>query len=890
MKVFKWIYYPVLIVLLGAFVALGFVTSTATDGKSDFSVARRAAVDRHMEKIADYGVANAGSADALDDLNSYIRSALIADEVVSPASRSNPDAASGMNNANYIMTSEEVSKPKPTVIEQRARVLPETATAMDNGTQYVNKDVYNYVVAIPGTVTKAEYAADRNAAKMGDVIMFTAHYDTSTVNAGGANSAAVANMIELIREIASSKTAYKNDFLFVFTDASLEGAVGAYAFKHQFKGFDDIYSRVKVAFNFEAVGSTGALIMSEATGNGASLVSAFAKLDGKAYTSSMTSMMMNDGKITDFDIYDDIAAYNFTTVTDENAGTKFDTYDKVPAELVNSFGNMMLSAAQYYGNADVADISTKTGAGFFDYMGGTIWYADYIAYVIGGIILLLLGGVIFTTVKTKCYNFRSIGLGAAVQVLTVVATGLCMFLVYLAVALMQVGFENINIHAITTVSTSSVGAIIFAIVFAAALSVVFYTVFKRIFEVRAMDVVRGNALIMALAAVVTCFALPEISYLFFVVAALQMAVMLISGLLGKKFKNKFGMSIERLFLYAVPVLIMMPVLCAELYYAAATNAAVWLPVFVSVFLLFGGAIMPYADYLASPIGKLVAKLPKRTVRVERTVTEKVEDKAKRGKFTEVTYKKRTKEKYTRTYSNAFGVVFVCLISIAAMTLFTAFGAGFGKGRTTEFSYADEIYKDALVYVWDDGVETLEVHDLDAYKYVARHVDGFKWNNEKNAYVMVDTTASMKLDVKPTISQDATNRKLFTVTTSEAGRSYMKLTISGFNAGSVDKVKFTFVGGREYELDLTKDVRDSYTFDLPYATESGFTFELEGDASNVKVALDQRAAGLENQMAQNHTVYKVLTSAYSAGDGNEYELTENRPSMSIVLKTTKNFSI
>ena len=35
--------------------------------------------------------------------------------------------------------------------------------------------------------------------------------------------------------------------------------------RDRFKGFDDIYSRVKLAFNFDAVGGTGALIMSEVT-------------------------------------------------------------------------------------------------------------------------------------------------------------------------------------------------------------------------------------------------------------------------------------------------------------------------------------------------------------------------------------------------------------------------------------------------------------------------------------------------------------------------------------------------------------------------------------------------------------------------------------------------
>lgn len=92
---------------------------------------------------------------------------------------------------------------------------------------------------------------------------------------------------------------------------------------------------------------------------------------------------------------------------------------------------------------------------------------------------------------------------------------------------------------------------------------------------------------------------------------------------------------------------------------------------------------------------LPAALPMRTIRVERVVTEKIEDAAKKGKFTEVTHAKVFKEKVTRTYSNALGITLVSFLGVVAIVLFTAFGGGFGSGVSSNYSYYDEIYKDAL---------------------------------------------------------------------------------------------------------------------------------------------------------------------------------------------------
>lgn len=249
MKIFKWIYYPVLLILIVAFVALGFVGVTSSDKSVSFDAATRAEVDNHIKAVTDLGSHNANYDNNLKSVSDYIRSSVREDQIIQYRPTSYPDSEEGLNTASYALTSENgKTVPRPSVVTQSAVILASTAEKMntlEDGTYYVNRTVNNLIVAIPGSDTAAKYADPENEQlSYGDVIMFTARYDSSTLNDGAANAAVVANMIEVINAAVNRETKYKNDLLFVFTSGGEEGALGAYAFKYQFKGFDDICSRV----------------------------------------------------------------------------------------------------------------------------------------------------------------------------------------------------------------------------------------------------------------------------------------------------------------------------------------------------------------------------------------------------------------------------------------------------------------------------------------------------------------------------------------------------------------------------------------------------------------------------------------------------------------------
>lgn len=878
-KVFKWIYYPVLVALAAVLFALGVFGAMKTDASSEFSKDRRTAVTSHVTAITGYGARNDAQPDASSSVADYIRSAVRSNgSFVKYHSTDYPDSDGLNTRATYIR---ENGVPKPTVVSQSARILTSTAEAM--GTDYyVDRTVNNVIVAIPGTDTIAKYADQNNdLLSYGDVIMLTAHYDSSTLGTGAVdNAASVANMIELIKQISERETPYKNDFVFVFTAGEEEGALGAYAFACQFKAFNDIYSRVKLAFNFDAKGDAGFVVMNEMNGE-VSLASAYASVAGKSYASSVhTAMSGVNAKASDFDIYDKIASMNFTTLPDDKTGTSMDTKDNLSDATVTALGNMMLKVTDYFGNENIGGYKAdgRVAAGFFNYLGGNVWYANYVAYIVAAVIILLVAAVTAVAVKFRTLDLVKAAFGAAAQALTVLATLACMYAVYFVVALVLCGFEVIDFHAICSVVYGSVGALVFAVILALATSAIFYGVFKKVFAVRAIDVVRGNALVLAIAAVVFCFVLPSVSYVFSIVALLQTAIMLVNALVGQKFKAKFGYDIERLFLYVIPVILMLPVLGGELWLAHSTTAAVLLPLYLVVVMLYGGSIMPFADYLTKAIKSACVKKekPAEASAPVATATDKKPAKVK-----------ATKPARAFNYTTAFGASVAAVVSVVAITLFSAFGGGFGSGISSDFDYYDELYKDSVVYVSDGGNNTIEVRDLDAYKYVARHLDGFKWDAEKNAYVKSENVGSLDFDTKLAVTADSNNKKLFTVNSSATNTAHIVVTLSDYGAGNITKVTFTAIGGKETEIDLGENTRETLTFRLPYGYEGGFTFEIEGGAETVKVAVEQRNVfGATTSVAQNNTAFASLAEIYSAGN----DEIKNNLKFSVIMRTTETFSL
>lgn len=864
MKIFKWIYYPAVAVLTVLMVVFGFLNVHVGETKSLLASGGRNRVDDHLTAIAALTARNDVYDSDLDGTNGvrkHIETAL-ADNV--------DEIEKNRNSAKFVESDGNIV---PTYYAATDTVSAETAAEM-SGPIYIGREVQNLMVVVPGSVTRAAIEAEKNGEETvtyGDAVLLVANYDNKTVGASAADTAALASLIEVARETAQGS--YKNDFVFLFSQGGEEGALGSWVFTRQFTGFNDIASRVKVALSFDAVGEDGALLLGAVNEKGENMVSALAKIGGKMYADSVYSAVAGGRRVTDFAAFRSVAAAGVTTLDSPNYGTAFDTADNVSAKLLTSMSNMQKRAVDYFGGRDLG-VYDEAGVrhGFFDYLGGTISYAYYVPYIFAGLILLLAAGNVVLAVLKKTMNLVRALLGAAVHLITLAATLGCLYVAYFLCALIMSGFGVVDLHALGSVVFASTGLWIFAIIFGFALSVAFYQIFKKVFAVRPANVVNGNVFLLDLVAVIFCFAAPTAAHLFFIAALLESIVMTVTSFLSDRVKAKFGFNfMERLFLYAVPVILLLPVMCGEFALLGSVTPLIMLPLYVAAMLFFGGAIMPYAGLLRRPLEALAAALPPRTVRVYETVTVREEDPVKKGKFNEVEKRQIRKEHEPRTYRNAFGITVVAVISVVAAMLFSGFGGQFGKGYASSYSHYDEVYKDALVYVDDGGTHYFEVRDLDAYKYIARYVDGLDWNAEKGAYVREGSVGNMTDLARPTIEQDSENVHKFTVqikTGAEMANQTIRVRLSEFGAGNITKVTFTQgtgdeSAGEENVIDIAGALaeRETLEFVMPDDYDDAFTIEVEGDAAeNIIIEVEQRGYEVNKR---NNNVFAPLAENYSA---------------------------
>ncbi|MDR0426504.1 MAG: Zn-dependent exopeptidase M28 [Clostridiales bacterium] len=907
MKGFKWVYYPVLVVLTAVFLTLGFVSVNFGDTKSVFPSAVNSQIEQDIKDMAEARPNSVAEERYTRQVADKLRSRLAATEKLTEGGEEksvsiirytsaydNPDDDGLNSRAAYLTEAVDgVSTARPTVVNQNAVLLPDTVKripGLDDNVYYADKQVKNVVLAIPGAAT---IEAKKNGTQnYGDVVMFTAHYDAKLATGGVSNLQAVAAMLEVARQLAvKTRTApYKNDFLFVFTDASEEALLGAYAFKYQFTGFDNIFSRVKAGFNFEKAGAGGPVMLTAAAqysydmpetlvnsdaaearrgakNNNSGILNMLRGIGGANGTaSSLYGGIYNKTGLSDFEIYDGIPALNFSTRDGATAGTRLDTVENLDKKTTVQYANLVDGIVKYLGDYALDKLSEGVPAGFFSYLGSAPAVYPYaVSYALGAILLALIAAAVFCMVWTKKYALFGVLFGIVVQLLAVAATTAAMYLIFLLLSLVLSGFDVLNPHSMGTFVLSNPGVLIAFMLLAAVISAMFYLVLKRMFAVKAPNVARGNALLFGFVAAIVSFAAPSAAYLFAFAALGQMAVLLASMFFKDAFRKKAGFDIERLFLYAVPVILMLPLLAAELSVLSSVTALVMLPVYTAVFMLFAGGILPYIDYLKKPITWLVAKLPQRTYRERVMVTERREDAAKKGKFTKVEVEKVVKNKIPRVYAHAHGITLGAAAFFIMLVLCSAFGHPAGEARSSDFAYADGIYKDSMVYVWDNGAASLEIRDLDSYKYYRQYIDGFSWDGGRGAYVKTAPSMGGYPATQPTVNKlDETGVKGFSVTAPDLGSSLFTLTLSGFSAGDLDKV-IVKNGDREaYEFEVENSELDSVVIRLPYGIDdtNGFTVKLEGAAiTSVTVDVDQRRFNLGETNTQSSD-WEKIRSEYS----------------------------
>ena len=811
MKLFKRIYYPVMAGLLVLMLVLGIVDAHAgVSGK--VGNAQVESAYGYATSIANVGTHNSYISGNQNNVRDQIIDALVNAGAERVSTNETDD--DGNNVVDYF--TEYEGAPKPTLYVQRATVK-QASQVNGESEVVVNREVQNIILAVPGNKS--------------DAILLHARYDSSAIG-GASDATAVGALMESARDSLINFATGKNEnaVVYLFSDAGQEGDLGAAAFMHQFGGYfiggekQWGVENIKAVADFRVSGTKGTLMTYAENEGSLKLIGKYSRLNGGAFSSSALSLLMSKSDYKDSGVFGDYNAITFNNRGGFNRyGTATDT--TVNRKLIKQQLSAMNKFVGTFSSTDLNKLDSKSNAVYFSYLDiMTVYYPFAVSFVFGGLLLGLIVAIIVLNQRKKAFSWGRALAGAAVQLIALLAAALSSLALFYLLALLLSGFGVVPVHSLSTVVFAGTGTLIAASFLAIALTVFFYIVLKRAFAVKAADVVRGNALIFGLVAAVLAFAAPAISYPFTCTALFALTAMLMTVLFKDKFKKKFSMDIERLFLYGWSIVFSLPLYMPLIYAAQTLFPAVSIVLALAVLIALSGFIAPYADYLRPVIDKVFKKLPMRTVRYERTVTEKVEDKAKKGKFTEVTTKKIVSEKEPWNYRNRMGISAVAILAVVFVLIFSSLSTTYSSSAVYNAGYYDAIYDDALLFVYEknsssEAETSIEVHDQSAYNYIRYAINDMKWNADKKAYVK-DYTASSE-SVLPNIVNYDFSKTGNTIKFKVFDPSNSQVTVRLKNAENVATVVFNEEDENRKSEEYTFSNQSEIIFRLPYGYDYGY---------------------------------------------------------------------
>lgn len=822
-KLFRMIYYPV----VALFVLLMLIFSSV-DGVTGYSPSvygdkYYTTVNTHIKQLSVTRSAMAAAGDGgVDYARDYIVTTLKAGGFteVEESKKDREDLNADNNERQTTVTdwAKDGATKKATVTVQTSTLDSNLQDELGLTEHLVGKNISNIIAAIP--------SANKNAG----AVVITVRYDSRTDTTGAAGAAFVANAMQTLIELNKSGAKFKNDIIVVFTE-DLDYSYGAYAFFNLFEGFDGVVDRAKAGVNLEAYGNGGTLALTDASNAGLDYIYAYSKVSDNALNLSVVPATLPDEwKNRDaVKAFGNIPAVQVAVLGGLDAAqSSLDTAGEISQAIVKQQAQFVKDYIEKFGNsADKYNAKSDDNTAYFSYIdGGTVAYTAVASYVVGALILAVAAAVVITMIFKKTFSLKNMFIALGVQLLVVISTLAAMVAAYFLVTLMLTGFGVLPLQAITQLHYSNAGIIIAAMLVTLASSFGFTTLYKKLFRVTSSDAVRGTAWLFGLTGAVMSFACPAYSYLTSWLGLTLLTVLLLSVCLHKRFKAKFGFGMDRLYLYVIPAALCLPLIMPTITVLAGILPLVLLPILFTMFTAVLGVGIPYLDRSQPILDKLAKKLPKRTIRVERVVTEKVEDRAKKGKFTEKTFKRVEKEKTAINYKNYFGISVVAVLGIVIALFSGGFGVNFNKSLTNYYSYNNAIYNDSIVYELTDDGQKIVVGDLMAYKFMRYHIGDIQWDGAKNRYSKtVNYNVNEILGREPSLAKDGNK---YTVTTFDGANSNVVITIPSARSITRITVKEYSKTHGDYEgYVYDYENSDQIVLRLPYGFDSVFTLEIEG---------------------------------------------------------------
>lgn len=850
MKIFKRIYYPVMAVLVVLMLVLGIVDSRVGGG-SNLKKSQIDAAVNYATDFTGFGEHNSYDTSGKQDARTHIVDSLVsagAKRITNTPSQDKDD--DGNNQASYC---KDGDNNVPTVYVQSVVVRQDSVQGDEVP---VACEIENVILAIPGSNE--------------DAILLYAGYDGAQIG-GAADASTVGALLQTaVSELDKAKTTKpQNTIVFLFGDASQEGDLGAAAFIHQFVGFNNVTDKIGAVADFSLGGTDGTLMVYASSGDQLNMVGKYSGFNNGSYFSSALKLLTKRSDYSENGVFGDYSALTFTN---RDGFNRYHTAsdNKINRKLVEQQANAMSKFISCFGSGSLNKAGAKSAAVYFSYLDVmTVYYPNAVAFVIAGIIIGLVIAIVILNIKNKAFTWGKLLGGAAVQLITIAASSLVLLGLYYLFALLLSGFGLIPFQSISQVSFAGTGLLVSACVMAITVAVMFYIILKRTFAVKAADVVRGNVMIFALVAFIMSFAAPAISYPFTCAALFSLLALLSTVLFKNKFKAKFNTDMERLFLYVWAIVFSLPLFLPVIFVAQTVYPAVGIVLIMAVIIGLGGFIAPFADYLKPTLDKVFKKLPPYTVRYEHEVTEMQEDRAKKGKFTEVKVKKVEKVKTHFKYLNRIGLSFAAIVSAVMIMLFCSFSTVYSSAATFRPDYYDSIYDDAMLFVYEKNgsstASTVEVHDPDAYNFIRYEIKDLKYDSDKKAYVK-DYNGDVAQILGNDISDFTKNGNEVEFKISDASNSRVTVTLTGAN--KITSVIFNSGDINRETQEYTFEDQDTIVFRMPYGY-TDFTMTLTGDCNSISFeqhvynANNLTATGdwdsLANYYLANTEVYEAIRS-------------------------------
>ena len=381
---------------------------------------------------------------------------------------------------------------QPTVQETTAVQRFPGSPVFESGT------VYNIIARLQGSSSTGAIALD-------------AHYDSGATAPGASDcGSCVVTLLETAR-ILKNQPSLKNDVIFVFTDGEENGMLGAGAFVKEHPWAKDI----RLAINFEAMGSGGASLLYSTSQNNNALIREFVQAPPHPFVSSSFSSFLNLFSAQrlgcDLEEYMDSgsAGLGFFYGADTPAyHSNRDSIEVIDPRSIQHQGSYALGLARHFGNLDLSNITSDTNAVYFNILPGVAVYYSQ-AWVVPQMLItgLLLIAVVIFGIQRKQLTLKGISFSVVAFVLSIISSFIAVNLVWWAVKTLN---PNLQIFIIGNYHSNIYQAAFITLTIAVMSE--FYTWLLTKFHLH--DLFLGAIFVWAGLMVLTSLLIPGASYLF----------------------------------------------------------------------------------------------------------------------------------------------------------------------------------------------------------------------------------------------------------------------------------------------------------------------------------------------------------------------------------------